>query len=441
MQALLKPRNQLIVGIIIALSVVASALLTNRTLIALALGSATTGDVGAGFARLRWGYLVPFVAGVICLVVDPRVLRRIRASRWWWVPMAVIASDAAVALITGVVRQSWLVGASTILPSMAAFGALCAGATLMSWDRRLIDWAVGATAFICALAGIEQMLRRSNHVVPLLGGWLERFDAYAVSITGGAQFDLLRAEGLDVNPNNFAFLGLMACVWALFGMRKGALRNTTLVASLLVIVLGQARTVFLAVVAVGIIALVDLVRTRTTAAELARIAAIVVVAVAIVGISAAALFGRTSLMIYLDRVTSGASIASQGTTADASFRGRIRVWKRALPLAAKRPQGYYSVAGLKLGGSLDNESLWRLIIGGWLYFVAYLGLLAWLVFALRPPPSPLIGTAYAAVLVIVGLTLVPTQILGFVVLGWFSIGAAMLLDDPPSEVGPAPLAP
>jgi hypothetical protein len=439
MQARLNPRKQLAVGAIVAMAVVASALLTNRTLVVLTLGTNPAGEVAA-FARLRWGYLVPFVAGIACLVLDPSVLRKVRASRWWWVPFAVIASDLTVAIITGAVRHSWVAGIAAVLPSLAALGALCAGVTLVTWDRRIIDWAVAAGALICAASGIEQMMRRNDYLVPFVGTWLARFDSYAVGITGGLQFDRLRAEGLDVNPNNFAFLGLMACIWALFGMRKGALRTTAITASLLVIVLGQARTIILALLAVGLVALVDLIRRRTTVAEIARIVGMVAIIVAIVVISAAALFGRTSLVTYVGRVSSAAAVASKGSSADPSLRGRIRVWKRALPLIAKQPQGYYSAAGLKLGGALDNESLWRLIIGGWLYFFVFVGLLVWLVFALRPPPSPLIGTAYAAVLAITGLTMVPSQILGFMVLGWFCIGAAMLLGDSQSEAGVTPFS-
>ncbi len=425
-------RNQLIVGTVIAVTIAAAALLTNRTLVLINLGAFPTGELGNKVARLRWGYLLPFVAGMVALALDPKVLGRLRSTKWWWVPLVVIGADTVVALITGAVTHSWLVGLSAAMPSMAALGALFAGITLITWDRRLVDYAVSATALVSAAAGVEQMLRRNNYIVPYLGEWFAAFDRYAVRITRGAQFDLVRAEGLDVNPNNYALLGVVALIWALFIMRKGYLRTTTITAALLVVVLAQSRTIFLAVLAVGLIALIDLKRRRTTIREFARVAGTVAVIVAIVGVSAAALFGRASLLTYVSRVSSAAAVASKGSSADPSFRGRVRVWKRALPLIARRPQGYYSTAGLRLGGSLDSEYVWRLIIGGWLYFVVFGALLAWLVFALRPPSSPLFGAALAATLAVVGITLVPTQILGYVVFGWFCIGAAILFVDSPT---------
>lgn len=409
-------------------AVVITALLANRTLIRVWYETDQGTEVGA---RLRWLHLSVIAVGLIIAVLRPHALAVIRRVRWWWVPLLVIGTDLAVAVISAYRLQAPL-ELLRCVPPLAGLSSLTIGVYLANSNQRYIDWTVAATAGIAGLTGLFQLGHRSG-VWSLPGKLIYQWDtALRASMYGKTsayhEFTFGRAQGFDINPDTYALLGVACLTWALFAMRRGPIRVLTMMACVLMVGLSESRTSMVLVAVLLLIGAIDLLRRRGTARQFIGALAFFAVTIGLVSATLWVFSGTSSARPDSGRLQTGIAATVGGDPqTDSSLSARIMAWQSSLELASQWPWGYWEGMAGRMQISPHNEYLLRLVYGGIPYLLPLLILLLWLAVYLRPPGAAAFGVATASWIAVSALVQDTTHWLPALTIGWFTVGAAMIL--------------
>lgn len=378
--------------------------------------------LGSSTIRLRLLHLVPVVLGIAVLTLVPAVFVAMRKRPWWWVPWAVLAFDCVSLAVAATKTGHAGVVFHFALPELASAGALATGIAFAYHDRRVIDWAALLAVWAQAIMGAFQMMQRQG-IDTAPGRFIEEWDLEMAKVFK-AQFAMGRAEGFDVNPNSYSFLGVVVLTWALFGMKNGPMRWAGVTGSLIVIALGQSRTAALVVIALLAFAVFDALRRNSKGAVL-RWVIVGAAGLLVVGALTYVTIGPRAMQSLTSRFTTGAATVTQGTGADKNLDARTQVWGRAWEVFLEKPLGAWEAPGRVLGGAPDNDFIHRLVLAGPLGVFVAIALLVWLWVCLRPPAAPSFGPAFAIALGLSSMTAVATQALAYLIMGWFVVGAAV----------------
>jgi hypothetical protein len=268
--------------------------------------------------------------------------------------------------------------------------------------RRVFPLVVaGVSVWASAIAALVDLSARAGLSTPV-GVWYEEWSrAVRASVPGpGESF---RTAGLEVDPNAFGLIGMVALVFAL--TLEGSSRSRAVIAAgaFVVLAMSGSRTAAVSVVVACVAWLAPSVGNWSGLRGRARQLGPALVGVLVAGVVLlAASAGAGTAVGVAGRLAASTAALSQPQGAgvsgavDAATSGRLAIWTSTLQAYAAHPAGAFYPPELLVGRSVHNEYLETLLWGGPILVAAFLYLLWWLFVKVRPAEAPAFGPAMGA---------------------------------------------
>ncbi len=308
-------------------------------------------------------------------------------------------------------------------------GAALLGHAASEW-RRVPLVAAAVATWVSAAGGLFALARHLG-----LTGALGRVYVEWTRALGGwtpAPGEQFRATGFAADPNTYGLIGAVALVFAASVEGRPRLRAFVAAGGLLVVALSGSRTAALSVACAAIAwfaaAALDRASFRERVRHLAPVAgalvAVLLVMVLVVGVAGAPSGLVDRLAQTGTRVAEALGAGDVASAAGTATNERSEIWARGWALYASYPAGVFWQPEDLIGRSVHNEYLERLILGGPLYLGAFLFLLGWLIVRVRPWEAPGFGPAFGVLYAAAAVTLGPSLLPPFLVLGFYLVGWA-----------------
>lgn len=248
------------------------------------------------------------------------------------------------------------------------------------WSRSISNWLVWSTVLELGVAVVQYTDNFGGWTTPFrAAAWLREWDVSSQRLYDNVI--LGRAIGSFVNPNVLGFWSLIA-FWGNFVLAAGWYRAVGVSAAVGTLFLSGSRgsLVALMVTFVAYFLMSMLVwglRPYVRREQIRRAAGLLLILVAIVAVAmlTQTLSGRgTFTSPVTNRFESIIRVATIGVAADENLSARISTWKDAISLFSEKPFGTWRPPQHLLGRSADNQWVYVLLQGGFLYVVSQ----AWL---------------------------------------------------------------
>ncbi|MCL2654564.1 MAG: O-antigen ligase family protein [Coriobacteriia bacterium] len=381
-----------------------------------------------GIPRLQFAcpfLVIVAVAAWIWCALSGRISRSwLAVGKRCWPVIALTAFDLAFLAFAYVTRTinplvaylppAWWWGNAFFLAATPVAAFFLGLANRRAGNRRLgiALLVVLAISFVVAAA---EYLHLSGYHNPI-GYWLLRVNAATnplYAVWKWTPIEPIRAQGLNSNPNCFAFTAAIGACWALAARGLKGLRVAVFLLSLASVLLAGSRSVILALACVAVASVVVQLRARglrgwfkaqgkVLAAVLAGCLAFILAFSLIGGGTFQSVSRSLKTVTTLAADTGSDTVDAQDLSSISS--GRSSRWGAALSSIAHHPFGTGQPYLLTARQTHPhNDFLNRWVTGGPLAVFVYGALLFWFLFCLLTPDAPRFGVYIGIFMLIVGL--------------------------------------
>jgi len=266
--------------------------------------------------------------------------------------------------------------------------------------------------FVVATAEYLQLSGYHN----VIGQWLLNFNTKTGRLYPLWQWvppEPVRAQGLNSNPNCFAFIAAIGACWAIAARGMRSLRMSVFLLSIGCILISGTRSVLFSLLCVGVVFVIIQIRAHTFRSWIRTHRSLLLITIggilllfAAFAVAGGGVFPGVSRSV--DTVTTLAT-ESEATTSSAQASadvtsGRIVRWKHALTSIIHHPLGTGQPYPLTTKQAhAHNDILNRLMTGGPLSALLYCAVLFWFLFCLATPEAPRFGLYIGVFMLVTGL--------------------------------------
>lgn len=389
---------------------------------------------------LRWGVHAPLLISIVVSALTLGFMfaenpgRTLKSLKRLWAVLVFAGITAVVVTIIVVRMQLGWQGEGRVLLGPLGWVAATVLGFAAARKRVLPLFVAAATVWVSAAVGMLDLAQSSGFSSALGEAYLHWSLALGRWVPGPTEG--FRAVGLDVDPNTYGLIGVVALAFVVPLLDSARARAAVASGATIVIVLSGSRTAALTAVLILAAAFIFGLAQRTSLRELGRAMAPVVVS----GLVTAALLAGGALLIPGLATTSerlapatvdlapgdvaagDAAPAAPSGTDSLGLSGRVEIWRVASQLYAQNPAGLFLMPEVYLGRSVHNEYLERLLQGGPVMFAALLVLLGWMAVRLRPETAPGFGIAMAVAYGAAAMMLGPSWLQPFTAPAFYFIG-------------------
>ena len=382
-----------------------------------------------GLPRLQFAcpllIAVAAVAWLWCAVTGRISRDWFAAAKRCWPVVALTLFDLAFLVFAYLTRKAnplvetlppgrWWANYFLLTLSMPA--ALLLGVVNRKAGNRKIGIALLVILGVAFVVAAAEYLHLSGHH-NIIGGWLLNLNTktgHLYPVWQWAPPEAVRAQGLNSNPNCFAFVAAIGACWAVASRGMRSLRMSVLLLSIGCILISGTRSVLFSLLCVGAVFVIIQLRAHTFGSWLRTHRSLLLITVGGILILAAT-FAVTGGGVFpsvsrsVDTVTTLATESeaktSDNTQASSDITsGRTVRWKNALISIIHHPLGTGQPYPLTTRQAhAHNDILNRLMTGGPLSALLYCAVLFWFLFCLATPEAPRFGVYIGIFMLVTGL--------------------------------------